>query len=66
MNTMCKFKLKDPVRVIDPNEHHFDEVGIVTDRDPEFVVCYRVKFPSGLTAYFAAAALVLAPNEGEF
>lgn len=63
---MCKFAIHDPVRVIDPHEHHFDEVGIVTDRDPAFVVCYRVKFRSGLTAYFAAAALVLAPGFGEY
>lgn len=63
---MCKFKVGDSVRVIDPAEHHNDEVGVVTDRDPEFVVCYRVKFASGLNGYFAAAQLVLAPHEGEF
>ena len=63
---MCKFKVTDSVRVTDPGEHHYDEVGIVMDRDPEFVVCYRVKFPSGLNGYFAAAQLVIAPHEGEY
>lgn len=63
---LCKFQLKDQVRVVEPTEHHFDEVGIITDRDPNFVVCYRVKFPSGLTGYFRASHLVLAPSEGEF
>lgn len=62
---MCKFRIAEAVRVIDPEAHHFDEVGIVMDRDPEFVVCYRVKFPTGLNAYFAANQLTLAPGEHE-
>lgn len=65
MTTMCKFKEGDHVRVIDPYAHHYDEVGIVTDRDPEYAFCYRVKFVSGRTAYFAANQLTLAPAPGE-
>lgn len=63
---MCKFQVGDYVRVIDPKEHHFDEVGMVTDRDPSFTVCYRVKFWSELNAYYPAAALTLAPSPKEF
>lgn len=65
MTAMCKFRIRDRVRVIDPGDPDFDRTGIIAERDPDYYLAYTVQFDNQDANYYAAHHLALAPGEHE-